>query len=123
MVHLSIARLGWTFAIALVPFLWVIYRSYKLVVDRMEQEKKHAESMAALHLRTIETLAMAIEAKDECTHDHLRRVQVYSVKTAEYLGLTSGEVQALQAASILHDIGKLAVPDHIISKQIGRAHV
>ena len=59
---------------------------------------------------------MAIEAKDECTSEHLRRVQIYSMKIAEHLGLSPNEIQALQAASILHDIGKLAVPDYIISK-------
>jgi diguanylate cyclase (GGDEF)-like protein/putative nucleotidyltransferase with HDIG domain len=116
MVHLSIGRLGWSFTIALLPLLYVMYRSYKLVIAKMEQEKDHAESMSALHLRTIEALAMAIEAKDECTHDHLRRVQVYSLKTAEQLGLSADDIRALQAASILHDIGKLAVPDYIISK-------
>ena len=116
MVHLSIERLGWTFTVALIPFLYGIYRFYKLVVGKMEQERLHAENVAALHLRTIETLAMAIEVKDQCTHDHLRRVQVYSLKTAELLGLSDDEIQALRAASILHDIGKLAVPDYIISK-------
>ena len=116
MVHLSIERLGWTFTVALVPFLYVIYRSYKLMIAKVQQEKSHAESMTSLHLRTIEALAMAIEAKDECTHEHLRRVQVYSLKTAERLGLAPDEIRALEAASILHDIGKLAVPDYIISK-------
>jgi diguanylate cyclase (GGDEF)-like protein/putative nucleotidyltransferase with HDIG domain len=59
---------------------------------------------------------MAIEAKDECTHDHLRRVQVYAIEIGKELGLTEKELQALRAASILHDIGKLAVPDYILSK-------
>ena len=116
MVHLSMERIGWAFTLALLPLLYTIYRSYKLYMSKMEQEKNHAESMAGLHLRTIEALAMAIEAKDECTHEHLRRVQVYSLKIAEQLNLPQDEVQALQAASILHDIGKLAVPDYIISK-------
>jgi putative nucleotidyltransferase with HDIG domain len=100
----------------MLPLLYMIFRSYKLYMGRMEQEKNHAENMAALHLRTIEALAMAIEAKDECTSEHLRRVQIYSMKIAEHLGLSPNEIQALQAASILHDIGKLAVPDYIISK-------
>jgi diguanylate cyclase (GGDEF)-like protein/putative nucleotidyltransferase with HDIG domain len=116
MVHLSIERVGWTFTIALVPVLYMVYRSYRVYMERMEQEKKHVESTAALHMRTIEALAMAIEAKDACTHDHLCRVQVYSLKIAQYLGLPEQEVRALHAASILHDIGKLAVPDYIISK-------
>lgn len=115
-VHRASERLGWSFTLALLPPLYLIYRSVRLYFGKMEQEKLHAESVAALHLRTIEALATAIEAKDECTGDHLRRVQVYSLELAKHLGLSSDEVNALQAASILHDIGKLAVPDYIISK-------
>ncbi len=116
LVHQASLRVGWTFTLALLPPLYLIYRSVRLYFGKMEAEKAHAESMAALHLRTIEALATAIEAKDECTGDHLRRVQVYSLELAKHLGLSSDEVHALQAASILHDIGKLAVPDYIISK-------
>ena len=72
--------------------------------------------MASLHLRTIEALALAIEAKDHTTHDHLQRVQVYALEMGKDLGLDDAELEALQAASLLHDIGKLAVPEHIISK-------
>jgi diguanylate cyclase (GGDEF)-like protein/putative nucleotidyltransferase with HDIG domain len=115
-VHTANERLGWAFSLALLPPLYLIYRSVRLYFGRMEQEKAHAENMASLHLRTIEALATAIEAKDECTGDHLRRVQVYSLELAKHLGLSADEVHALQAASILHDIGKLAVPDYIISK-------
>jgi diguanylate cyclase (GGDEF)-like protein/putative nucleotidyltransferase with HDIG domain len=115
-VHRASGRLGWTFTLALLPPLYLIYRSVRLYFGKMEQERTHAENMASLHLRTIEALATAIEAKDECTGDHLRRVQVYSLELAKHLGLSVDEVNALQAASILHDIGKLAVPDYIISK-------
>ena len=115
-VHKSTEKLGWVFTLALLPPMYLIYRSYRVYFGKMEQERAHAESMASLHLRTIEALATAIEAKDECTGDHLRRVQVYSLELAKHLGLSSDEVHALQAASILHDIGKLAVPDYIISK-------
>src|SRR6202140_5313125 len=61
-------------------------------------------------------LALAIGAKDDTKHDHLARVQVYAREIARELGLTEEEQEALLAASILHDIGKLAVPEHIISK-------
>jgi len=116
LVHTATVRLGWAFSLALLPPLYLIYRSVRLYFGKMEQEKAHAESMASLHLRTIEALATAIEAKDECTGDHLRRVQVYSLEVAKHLGLSPDALNALQAASILHDIGKLAVPDYIISK-------
>jgi diguanylate cyclase (GGDEF)-like protein/putative nucleotidyltransferase with HDIG domain len=115
-VHITTERLGWAFGLALLPPLYLVYRSIRLYFGKMEQERAHAENLASLHLRTIEALATAIEAKDECTGDHLRRVQVYSLEVAKHLGLSSDEVDALQAASILHDIGKLAVPDYIISK-------
>jgi diguanylate cyclase (GGDEF)-like protein/putative nucleotidyltransferase with HDIG domain len=115
-VHRTTDKVGWVFTLALLPPMYLIYRSYRVYFGKIEQDKAHAESMAALHLRTIEALATAIEAKDECTGDHLRRVQVYSLELGKKLGLSSDEVYALQAASILHDIGKLAVPDYIISK-------
>ena len=79
-------------------------------------ERCHAENMAALHLRTIEALALAIEAKDHSTHEHLQRVQVYAMSIGKEMGLSESELEALRAAAVLHDIGKLAVPEHIISK-------
>ncbi len=107
---------GWQTALLAIPVVYLIYRSYYLYLGRMEDEKKHAEEMAALHLRTIEALALAIEAKDHSTHDHLQRVQIYAVEVGKDLGLDDSQLEALRAAAVLHDIGKLAVPEHIISK-------
>jgi diguanylate cyclase (GGDEF)-like protein/putative nucleotidyltransferase with HDIG domain len=108
--------LGWFATLGTLPVMHLIHRSYRVYLGRLESEKQHAEQMAALHLRTIEALALAIDAKDHTTHDHLRRVQVYALEIGKELGLSPEEMQALQAASLLHDIGKLAVPEHIISK-------
>jgi len=107
---------GWQTALLSVPVVYLIYRSYYLYLGRMEDEKKHAEEMASLHLRTIEALALAIEAKDHTTHDHLQRVQVYAIEVGKELGLDEAQLEALRAGALLHDIGKLAVPEHIISK-------
>jgi diguanylate cyclase (GGDEF)-like protein/putative nucleotidyltransferase with HDIG domain len=79
-------------------------------------EKLHVEQVCALHLRTIEGLALAIDAKDHTTHEHLHRVRLYAAEIANELGLSELESDALNAAALLHDIGKLAVPDHIINK-------
>jgi diguanylate cyclase (GGDEF)-like protein/putative nucleotidyltransferase with HDIG domain len=87
-----------------------------LYLGKLEDEKLHVEEMANLHLRTIEALALAIEAKDQTTHDHLQRVRVYAIEIAKELGIKGAELEALHAAALLHDIGKLAVPEHIISK-------
>lgn len=107
---------GWEFSVLILPALYVIYRSYRMHLGRWEDEKRHLEDLASLNMRTIETLALAIEAKDHTTGDHLQRVRVYAMELGKDLGLSPSEMQALQAASVLHDIGKLAVPEHIISK-------
>ncbi|MCU1335876.1 MAG: diguanylate cyclase and metal dependent phosphohydrolase [Bryobacterales bacterium] len=107
---------GWQTVLLTGPVVYLIYRSYRLYLIRLEGEKRHAEELASLHLRTIEALALAIEAKDHTTHDHLQRVQVYARELAHALELTDTEKHALEAAALLHDIGKLAVPEHIISK-------
>lgn len=107
---------GWEMSMLVLPAVYVIYRSYCMHLDRWEDQKRHLEELASLNLRTIETLALAIEAKDHTTGDHLQRVRVYALELGKDLGLSVSEMQALQAASVLHDIGKLAVPEHIISK-------
>jgi diguanylate cyclase (GGDEF)-like protein/putative nucleotidyltransferase with HDIG domain len=107
---------GWQTAFLVLPAMYLIYRSYRQYLGKLETEKKHAEAMAGLHLRTIESLALAIEAKDHTTHEHLQRVRVYAMELANDLGLGHEEKEALRAAALLHDIGKLAVPEHIISK-------
>ncbi len=107
---------GWEMSILLAPALYAIYRSYRLYLGRWEDEKRHLQDIASLHMRTIETLALAIEAKDHTTGDHLQRVRVYALELGKDLGLSEDEMEALKAASVLHDIGKLAVPEHIISK-------
>lgn len=107
---------NWETSLLVAPIIWVIYRSYRLYLGKLDAEKLHVEEMANLHLRTIEALALAIEAKDHTTHDHLQRVRVYAIEVAKQVGLAAGEMEALQAAALLHDIGKLAVPEHIISK-------
>ena len=107
---------GWQTSLLVVPVIYLFYRSYRLYLGKLEDEKRHVEEMANLHLRTIEALALAIEAKDHTTHDHLQRVRVYAIEVAKELGVTPEEMEALHAAALLHDIGKLAVPEHIISK-------
>jgi diguanylate cyclase (GGDEF)-like protein/putative nucleotidyltransferase with HDIG domain len=109
-------KFNWETSLLLVPAVYLIYRSYRLYLGKLEDEKRHVEEMANLHLRTIEALALAIEAKDHTTHEHLQRVRVYAIEVAKELKVSGPELEALHAASLLHDIGKLAVPEHIISK-------
>jgi len=107
---------NWESSLLFVPAIYLIYRSYRLYLGKLEDEKRHVTEMANLHLRTIEALALAIEAKDQTTHDHLQRVRIYAIEVAKELGMKGPDLEALHAAALLHDIGKLAVPEHIISK-------
>ena len=116
LVHFLNRHIGWQSSLLVLPPIYLMYRSYRLYLGKLETEKRHAEQVSNLHLRTIETLALAIEAKDQTTGEHLQRVRVYAMELAKELKLTEDETEALRAASVLHDIGKLAVPEHIISK-------
>jgi diguanylate cyclase (GGDEF)-like protein/putative nucleotidyltransferase with HDIG domain len=116
MISLFSRQAHWQGAVLLLPIVYFIHRSYRMYLDRLGDEKRHVEEMDGLHLRTIEALALAIEAKDHTTHAHLRRVRTYALEIGKEMGLTEPELEALRAAALLHDIGKLAIPEHIISK-------
>jgi diguanylate cyclase (GGDEF)-like protein len=72
--------------------------------------------LSGLHLATIEALAFAIDAKDQTKGSHIRRVQSFARALAHAVGATADEVQGVVTAALLHDVGKLAVPEHILSK-------
>ena len=95
---------------------YVIYRSYKVYLGRIDDERRHVQEMSDLHLATIEALALAIDAKDQTAQSHIRRVQIYAAGLAKALGMPEHEIQGVKTAALLHDIGKLAVPEHILSK-------
>ena len=114
---------GWETSLLVLPLIYWVYRSYRLYLgrleaekERVEVEKRHVEEIASLNMRTIEALALAIEAKDHTTHTHLQRVRTYAVEMAKELNLGPDQIEALRAAALLHDIGKLAVPEQIINK-------
>jgi putative nucleotidyltransferase with HDIG domain len=107
---------GWEAVVLTIPVIYFVYRSYALHLGRLEAAKRHTHEIGDLHWRAIEALALAIDAKDETTHNHLLRVKVYATEIGRELAMSDDEMQALQAAALLHDIGKLAVPEYIISK-------
>lgn len=105
----------YAFIVAL-PILATTFLMYRNYLEKVQASIRHVEEMTDLHLRTIEALAIAIDAKDEVTHDHVHRVQIYAIGLARRFGLSDGEIEALKAGALLHDIGKLAVPDYILNK-------
>jgi len=106
--------------IAIVPLtfvpLYLTYRSYQLYMGRIEDEQRQVKQTADLHLATIEALARAIDAKDQSAYTHIWRVQLYAARLAQAIGLDEADVQGIKTAALLQDIGKLAVPEHILSK-------
>lgn len=90
----------------------VIYLAW----SRLIAKTRETEELSRIHFATAEALATAIDAKDQTTHCHVRRVQIYAAGMGEVLSLSRNDIAALKAGALLHDIGKLAVPAHIINK-------
>lgn len=103
-------------SMVLVPLVYLTWWTYRMYERRLEQQQKQWKKAAALNLRTIEALTLAIEAKDQPMTGHSRRVQIYATEMAKELGMEPAEIEALRTASLLYDIGELAVPEHIILK-------
>src|SRR5258705_9188091 len=99
-----------------MPLIYLRHRSYRLYDDRFERQKEYSGNIAALHLRAIEALSLAIEAKDAVPDQHIRRVQVYAMELGKALRMSGPDLEALRAAALLHDIGTLAIPEHITAK-------
>jgi diguanylate cyclase (GGDEF)-like protein/putative nucleotidyltransferase with HDIG domain len=101
----------------------LVHLLYRFNQKRMEdlrqaeaERRLHIEEMANIHMNTIESLAIAIDAKDQTTHGHVRRTQIYATEMGKLFSVTEAQVQALRAGALLHDIGKLAVPEYILNK-------
>jgi len=105
---------GWL-ALLAVP-LYLVFRSYHTVVARLREERDQTHRAMDVQLATIEALALAIEAKAGCTPEHIRSIQQYAATLAEASGLNDAEVQAVRTAALLHDVGNMAVPEHILAK-------
>lgn len=102
--------------ICVVGVIAAIYLIYRTSLERVQAKTREAEAIAKLHLATAEALATAIDAQDQTSHCHVRRAQIFAVGMGEVLKLPKPEIDALRAGALLHDVGKLAVPAHILNK-------
>src|SRR5205823_8366004 len=110
--HIDLVYVG-----LIVPLLLLLYYTFKTAWARVEDANQHLQQLNRLYLSTIETLAMAIDAKDQITHGHIRRVQALAVGLAKEVGIKEeSSLRAIEAAALLHDMGKLAVPEYILNK-------
>ena len=110
-------RIDWASVGIIVPLLVISYLTDKTAMGRLEDTTSHLSQLNVLYLSTIQTLARAIDARDQVTHGHIRRVQVYAIALAKRLGITDALLlKAIEAAALLHDLGKLRVPEQILNK-------
>ena len=112
----------WIVLLVAAP-LYVTYRSYRIYLGRLEDHQRHLREVSDLHLASVESLARAIDARDQTfdrsarpNDNHIRRVQAMAAALAQDAGMSQNDVEGVRVAALLHDIGKLAVPEHILTK-------
>ena len=99
------------------PYAGLFYLGHRQLLRVKAHADIQTRALEALYQGAIEALAVAVDAKDQVTHGHIRRVQRHTTALARGLGMHDpNELKALDAASLLHDIGKLAVPDYVLNK-------
>lgn len=113
LVRCTSLHTGYHAGLIALPILFALDHGYRAWAAA---KSAHREELEALHRHTLETLAVAIDTRDRTNHLHLRRVQTYAMAVGRELGLSKAELQSLNIAALLHDIGKLGIPDHILLK-------
>jgi diguanylate cyclase (GGDEF)-like protein/putative nucleotidyltransferase with HDIG domain len=121
-IHAAYSQMG-SWSLLLVPPIYVIYYSYRLYLDKLHEyaaqlrrEMRHIQELNELNQSVIASLATAIEAKDRATFSHVNRIQHYATVLGKAAGLNDLDLQAVSTGALVHDIGKLGIPDHILSK-------
>lgn len=103
--------------LVIVPLMAVFYLTYRQSARQVDEIQERLEAIERVHMSTIKAFAMAIDAKDQVTHGHIRRVQQYTLEVARHLGVKDEkQIRAIEAAALLHDTGKLAIPEYILNK-------
>ncbi len=115
-LHCAFLEFGLFFGLVILAFAVVGHLAYRIHVARLTQKTREISEASRVHLATVEALATAIDARDQVGIGHVRRTQIYAVGIGKILNLSDGDLQALNTGALLHDIGKLAIPDHILNK-------
>lgn len=116
LIHFLFLEFGIAFGWVVLTVAAIIHLTHRIYEERLESKVKEIRNASRIHLATVEALATAIDARDQVGIGHVRRTQIYAVGIGEILGLSDTEINALKTGALLHDIGKLAVPDHILNK-------
>lgn len=105
------------FALAIIYLTWLIFRTQVHRTMKMQKrELELARKQVEMGNETILTIAKTVDAKDENTSQHSIRVSEYSVLIARKLGFDEQACDELRRTALLHDIGKIAIPDSVLNK-------
>jgi diguanylate cyclase (GGDEF)-like protein/putative nucleotidyltransferase with HDIG domain len=99
-----------------LPVPVIIYYTFKTYKEKLSEQDTHHKELTGIYDSILEMLAMAIDAKDDVTHDHIQRVKLFACRMGQAVGLSELEIEALKAGALLHDIGKIGVPAYILNK-------
>jgi diguanylate cyclase (GGDEF)-like protein/putative nucleotidyltransferase with HDIG domain len=102
----------------LVSALALVF-AYRIYLRDREAQQVHEQDIqrsTELQMATVEALALAIDARDRSSRSSLQREQRHATALARAFGLPDDQVECIRTAALLHDVGKLAVPDHILTK-------
>ena len=102
--------------VLVLPVPIIIYYTFKTYHDKLGEQESHYKELTSIYDSILEMLAMAIDAKDDVTHDHIQRVKLFARRMGERVGLSELEIEAVKAGALLHDIGKIGVPAYILNK-------
>ncbi|MFY8051906.1 MAG: HD-GYP domain-containing protein, partial [Armatimonadaceae bacterium] len=113
-LHLSGGRYEVVLPLVVIaaPIGMLVLREQKLKRELVERN----DALETLLKSTVEAFALAIDAKDRYTQEHIGRVRKLAVAIARRLGLSDADVQAIEIGAALHDVGKLGIPEHILNK-------
>lgn len=113
----SLSHINRYMPLGAAPLIMVGWGWNKINKARAMEAERHLKDQEQLYLRTVESLALAVDAKDQTTYGHIRRVRAYALRLAKLCGITnSDELKAIETGSLLHDIGKLAIDDYLLNK-------
>ncbi len=98
-----------------LPIPILIHYAFKTYRQTFDARSRHLQELNTIYRSTLETRAMAIEARGQMASGHLQRVQILSKRLGELLGMSEDERRALDAAALLHDIGKLGLPEALLN--------
>jgi diguanylate cyclase (GGDEF)-like protein/putative nucleotidyltransferase with HDIG domain len=113
----------WALLLLVAPIAYFVQQLFTISQQQTRERAEHLAEIEVqqhrltdMYLATIKSLALAIDAKDQYTHQHILRVQHYSIAVAEKVGLVGAEMEGLKTGALLHDIGKLGVPEYVLLK-------